>query len=387
MASNYSDPKDFALHISCDLLQEYLKKRHNLDFPPGSAKETRDDCAERFIKFMHAQEEDVRDRVFMELEYINSLSSENHIKAICSYSLDIEPEEMEKRCKRYDERALWIFTHFPDEFDRYYERANIEELGGIKEISLPKIIPKNDILEEKILEEFGGKVQNVFRTMLKGEKIKIKTFDQRGALILRIYLEDLPTKDTVFVGNKLDDKHLRKPVFDIIFIYNESLKTLGVRALGGKPVVNQLQRIFCSHFLGVDHIDTEEERYKLSSVKSITDLNLTADPVYGIERAYLKSVRLESKVSFHKIIIDVGGKEQFSGTDAVQKILKDLNLVSLSEWEPKAVQITVVFKQTGKGRQKKVTVTITPPNTCSLKHREQDNAVRKLLRDWGIDVR
>ena len=46
--------------------------------------------------------------------------------------------------------------------------------------------------------------------------------------------------------------------------------------------------------------------------------------------------------------------------------------------------ITIVFKQTGKGRRKQVQVSITPPNTCDLKNRPQDDVVRKLLKDWGI---
>jgi hypothetical protein len=45
-----------------------------------------------------------------------------------------------------------------------------------------------------------------------------------------------------------------------------------------------------------------------------------------------------------------------------------------------------VFKQIGKGRRKQVTVSITPPNSCDLKNRSQDDTVRKLLKDWGIAV-
>ena len=88
----------------------------------------------------------------------------------------------------------------------------------------------------------------------------------------------------------------------------------------------------------------------------------------------------------HKLYIEVGGKDKYSGTDAVQGILKELNLDKNTGWEPENIKITVVFKQTGKGRRKQVSVSITPPNTCDLKNRPQDDTVRKLLKDWGIYV-
>ena len=115
-------------------------------------------------------------------------------------------------------------------------------------------------------------------------------------------------------------------------------------------------------------------------------MNLVANASYGVERAYLKSIRLKNIGVPHKLYIDVGGKEQYSGTDAVQKILKELHLDRSTEWEPESIKITVVFKQIGRGRRKQVSVSITPPNTCDLKNRPQDDIVRKLLKDWGIYV-
>ncbi len=385
MASSYSDPKDFVLHISGKLLSEYLKILHKVNFSVGDKKETREECADRFIDFIHKQEQTLRDTVFMELEYVNSLSSENHISALCSSSPDIDRKEIEDSAKTYDERALFAFTHHPKDFDDYHSRANIEELG-VKELTLPKITDISEINKKQAIEEFETKVQNVYRKTLKGEKCKIKAFQDENKLILRAYLEDLPTRDTVFEGKQLDEKHVRKPVFDVVFIYKPELKMLGVRALGGKQVTSELQKLFCSHFLGIQNINTNEERYSLSTIKNLANLSLTANASYGVERAYLKSIRLKHIGIPHKLYIDVGGKEKYSGTDAVQSILKELKLDSSSGWEPENIKITVVFKQVGKGHRKQVSVSITPPNTCNLKNRPQDDIVRKLLKDWGIYV-
>ena len=387
MSSQYSDPRDFVLHISSELISEYLKKLHGVDFAIGDKKEKRDECADRFIEFIYKQTEELRNKVFMELEYINSLSSENHISALCSSNLNINREsEIESRANTYDERALLAFTLYPKEFDEYYSKANIQELG-VKELTLPKIFDTTGIDEgSEIVKAFETKVQNVYRKSLKGEKCKIKVFRDDDKLTMRAYLEDLPTRDTVFDGKQLDEKHIRKPVFDVVFVYTPDLTMLGVRALGGKDVVSELQKLFCSHFLGIDDINTDEERYSLATAKDLANLNLVANASYGVERVYLKSIRLKNIGVPHKLYIDVGGKEQYSGTDAVQKILKELHLDRSTECEPESIKITVVLKKMGRGRRKQVSVSITPPNTCDLKNRPQDDIVRKLLKDWGIYV-
>lgn len=386
MSSNYSDPRDFVLHISSQIISEYLKKVHGVDFLIGDKKETREECADRFIDFINTQPEDLRNKVFVELEYVNSLSSEGHISALCSASPDIDREnDIEKKAKTFDERALVAFTHFPTDFDNYYSKANIQELA-VKELTLPSTVDISEVNQDAKIKTFEGKVQDVYRKSLKGEKCKIKVFVDEGKLIMRAYLEDLPTRDTAFDGEKLDEKHIRKPVFDVIFIYNPKLKMLGVRALGGKQTITDLQMLFCSHFLGIDKIDINEKRYTLASLRDLANLELVADASYGVERAYLKSVRLKSKSVPHKIHIDVGGKEKYAGTDAIQGILKDLHLDESDEWEADGIKITVVFKQEGKGRRKQVTVSITPPNTCDLKNRHQDDLVRELLKEWGIFV-
>lgn len=386
MASNYSDPRDFALHIRGELLAQYLKKRHGVEFPPAKKNdETREECADRFMEFIGAQDEKVRDRVFMEFEYVNSLSSENHIKALCDHSPNIKREEViEKQAQNNDERALLAYINYSDEFDQYYSRANIESTA-VKELTLPTTVELSKITDAKIAA-FEGKVQAVYRPSYKGEQCKIKTFRESNNIILRAYLEDLPTRDTAFVKGKLDDKIPRKPVFDAIFIYKPELKVLGVRAIGGKDVISELQKLFCSHFLGIDNINTEEKRYALPPIKDLTKLNLVASASYGVERAYLKSIRLKHKGVPHKLFIDIGGREQYTNADEVQQILKKLGLNASTDWETESIKITIVFKQIGKGRRKQVQVSITPPNTCDLKNRPQDDIVRKLLKDWGIYV-
>lgn len=388
MASRYTDPRDFVLHIRGELLSEYLKKGYGWDFPAIAKKdEKREESADRFMSFVKSQEDEtLRDKVFMELEYINSLSSQNHIQALCISAPNIDRQKViENRAENYDERALLAFINYPKEFDTYYSRANIEELG-VSELTLPSTVPIEEVLNDAKIRDFEPKVQEVYRVVYKGEKCKIKTYPDGNKLLIRAYLEDLPTRDTAFDGKTLNEKIVRKPVFDVVFIYNPDLKMLGVRAIGGKQIVSDLKKLFCAHFLGIQSINTDAERYSLASAQDLANLKLTVKPSYGVERVYLKSIRLKNKTIPHKLFVDVAGRTNYSGTDAVQEILKELHLDTNHNWEVETVKITVIFNQVGKGRRKQVTVTITPPNTCDLKNRPQDDTVRQMLKDWGIYV-
>ncbi len=387
MSAQYTDPRDFVTHINGNLVTDYVKKCHGLNFPIGDKKEKQGDLADRFIEFMYAQDEETRNRIFMELEYINSLSSEPHIAALCNNAPNINREEdIEKYAETNDERALIAYIKFPKEFDEYFTRANIETIA-VKELTLPKTVPVSEITNNEKIAAFEKGIQSIYSKSLKGRKCKVKILDDTRNVVLRAYLEDLPTRDTVFDGEVLDEKHVRKPVFDAVFIYKENLSMLGVRALGGKEIVSALQKLFCSHFLGIEEIDTNEKLYELPSVKSLINLNLVANASYGVERCYLKSIRLENSGIPHKLFIDVGGRDQYSGTDAIKRILGELGLDINGSWQPTSIKITVVFTQVGNGRRKQVTVTITPPNTCDLKNREQDDIVRKLLHDWGLHLK
>lgn len=385
MASQYSDPRDFILHIRGERIKEYLQKRHGFLFPTGNGEETSDDRAARFMDFMYKQDEGVRDRVFAEIEYVNDLSSEPHIAGLCSYASHIDRQkEIEDKSKNNDERALVAYTNFPDEFDRYYSQANLEMLGGVREARLPKIVPIAEILNDKKMREFEKQVQAVYLEKYKGDKCIVRAFENDGKLMLRAYLEDLPTRDMIFEGKKLNDKHIRKNVFDALFVYNPSQRTLGVRAIGGKKIIAKLQKLFGQHFLNAD-INIDENLYVLPTTREVATLNLIPSPSSGVDRVYLSAIHLTNKIVRDRISFDVGGRSQSSGADAIQKRLNETSIGSSNEWNVDDIKITAVFKQTGKGRRKQVSTKITP-NGTDLKSRYQDDVVRELLKEWCIYV-
>lgn len=387
MASRITDPKDFVMHIRGELLSEYLKKCHGLDFSAGNKNEDKEEQADRFSKFIKSCEKEKRASVYTQFDTINDLSSGRHIDNLCQSNKHIKNkrgELIEGRGRNYDEKALLAFMYYPDEFERYHTQAWIEE-KTLREFSLPVAAPVSAIMVEQKLLTFQNLVRDFYQKDYIGDECKAILFADGDRFILRVYVQDREREENVFKAGKIIGQPI-SPIFDVVFIYKKELSMLGVYAASGKGDERELAKMFGTHFLGVE-INTEPIRYKLGSIQDITKINLSAPNLsYGIDRAYLKSIRLKHKDIPHKIFIDVAGRQQYTGTDAAQSILKELNLDKNTGWEPYGIAITIVFKQSGAGRRKQVSVVITPPNTCTLKNREQDDIVRKFLKDLDIYV-
>lgn len=387
MASSITDPKNFVMHIGGELLSEYLKKCHSLDFSAGEKDESKDERAERFSRFMKSDGKEKNASVNTQFDMINDLSNGRDIDSLCKSYAQIKYQRndlIENKKKNYDEKALVLFMHYPEEFEKYHIQAWIQE-KTLREFSLPVATTVSEVMIEEKLPTFQNLVRDFYQKDYIGDECKAMLFSDDDRFILRVYVQDREREEKVFKAGKIVGQSI-SPIFDVVFIYKKDLSMLGVYAASGKDDEKELAKMFGNHFLGLE-INTEPVRYKLGSIQDITKLNLSAPNLsYGIDRVYLKSIRLKHKEIPHKIFIDVAGTQNYTGTDAAQKILEELNLDKNTGWEPYGIAITIVFKQVGAGRRKQVTVVITPPNTCTLKNREQDDIVRKFLKDLNIYV-
>jgi hypothetical protein len=388
MSTQYTDPKDFAMHISGDFLSEFLKRQFSIDFD-AIKDEKGEQTSERFIEAIKDHTD--RDKIFVDLEYINEVSSPRHIDALLTRATlarkTINHTDYE-RCKNYDERSLWWFMNHRDIFDQYTEFNDLEDLSGAKEIIIPqKHIKTSDDIIAGGFTELEKQVSAVYSKSLRGEKCKVKYWklDDDEALIIRAYLEDLPTGELAFEGNEITPNKPHRPVFSVVYIYNPNQKMLGVKAIGGNESIEGLQNIFCQLFLGCRLDETEKRAFDLTNISDIANVTLVAEPEDNIEQVYLKAVELKHKSGApHNLRVDVGGKERKNGTEAVTELLNEIGLKNLSQWEVKKIEIKFIFKNTlGKGRKRQITARITPDG-CSLKQRKEDKVIRNLLQKWGF---
>ncbi len=402
MASNIPDPRHFAQHINEKMLEEFLKKQNPpITFTlvgdnPTKRKRVSEDAVNRFVEAIeNLNDKEKAEYLFMEMVYINALSSERH-------TTNLENEALEKgivyditdyaKCECYDERALWWYMHHKDIFDSYFERADTENLAGLREVVIKDehIVTKEQIADEKKLLAFGEGVAKIYENTLRGKKFKVSHFLEKECALVRVYLQNLPNNQLVFVDEKGAQPRVgRTPtvrsLFSIVLVYSPTEKTLGIRSDNPKENVPKLGDLFCQTFLNCTYADTTERKYNVENRGSIEKLELTPDPMSDIERCYLKAVEYARRGEATKTLrLDIGGKQSHEGTGVMEAYIKQAGIKE-NEWIPKKFEIKFIFRKVDetKGRKRQMTTTITKRGD-NTKNTKEDQKIKQFLIEKGF---
>ena len=412
MASSITDPKDFAQHINEKMLADFLTMQSpKIPFDikgekPKGKKRVSEDAVERFIKAI----ENLSDRkraqwLFGEMLYVNALSEQRHIDNLESQAnedgIDFDIEDYGK-CACHDERALWWYIHHRNVFDKYFERAETKNLAGLKELIIKDehIVEKEKIADENKLIAFGEEIAKIFQNVLRGKKFRASHFLEKDCVFVRVYLENLPENQLIFIDEKERQSAIgRTPsirsLFNTLFVYNPNEKTLGIRTVKPAENVPKLADLFCKTFLNCTYADTIERKYNIENQGSIKKLELTPEPMSGIERCYLKAVEYKKVGDLTKTLrLDIGGRENYTGTSGMEEMINTVfkkendennGGTKESEWIPKKFEIKFIFRKADEtnGRKRQITAHLTRRGT-NLKNTPEDQKIREFLKAKGF---
>ena len=415
MASQITDPKDFAQHINEKMLAEFLRIQNpSIPFEVKESKATKnkkrvnEETVERFIKVIeNLTAKDKARWLFGEMLYINELSEQRHITNLENQATEdgiifgISDDYGE--CVCHDERALWWYIHHKSIFDKYFERAETENLAGLRELVIKDehIVEKEKIADESKIISFGEDVSKIYASVLRGKQFRVVRFIEKDCVLVRVYLQNLPENQLVFTDEKEKQSTIGRTssvrsLFNILFVYSPSEKTLGIRTNNPKKNVPKLADIFCKTFLNCTYADTTERKYNVENRDSIRKLELTPEPVDSIERCYLKAVDYMKIGDYTKTLrLDIGGKQHYTGTQGMEEMIdttfkkendqSNSSGTKESEWIPKKFDIKFIFRKIDetKGRKRQITASITKRG-LAIKNTPEDQRIRQFLKAKGF---
>src|SRR3989338_1078391 len=415
MASPITDPKDFARHINEKMLADFLRIQNppiNFDVKKGEEtavkkKRVEKDVVEHFIQTIeNLADKKVRQCLFSEMLYINALSEQRHITNLenqakeDNITFDIVDYG---KCACHDERALWWYIHHKNVFDKYFERAETENFAGLKELIIKDehIVETKKIADESKLIALGEEVAKIYENVLRGKKFRVANFLEKDCVLVRVYLENLPENQLIFTGDKEKQSAIERTpsvrsLFNTLFVYNPTEKTLGIRTSNPAENVPKLADIFGKRFLNCTYADMTERKYNVENRGSIQKLELTPEPMGDIERCYLKAVEYKKIGDTTKTLrLDIGGKQNYVGTGGMEEMINtvfkkendvnDSGGTKESEWIPKKFEIKFIFKKAEetKGRKRQITAHITKRG-ANLKNTPEDQKIRQFLKAKGF---
>lgn len=375
------DPASFLMQINVELLSEFIKfYKFEVDFKGIKDSEEK---ADRFMKGLNNADPTIQGPVWLAIYDIDDMATRNGCElllnqVIAKHKSTFDEDEYSKQ-KRVKEKSMYFFLRFNDLFKRCHADHELVSMRGWK---AEKVSKKSFSEIEDNVPALRAALQEIYTKEYKGENLVVNAFEKDGKAFFIAYIEDTYDASLGFKKGKLSEEDPRKPVFIVHFKYQPEQGLLEVRARGGNKKVKTLQRIFIREILEEEPELKNELRYNFNKVADLQNLELPLKTMDRVERVLVYALRLKHKVTKANIYVDLG-HEEGSGAEPMDQKLKKMN-IELEDYKVTQFKLRFFFEKTATERTRRVTATMSHPNSCDLMERPIDEAVRVLLKRWNL---
>ncbi|MCL2001668.1 MAG: hypothetical protein FWG74_09550 [Planctomycetes bacterium] len=175
------------------------------------------------------------------------------------------------------------------------------------------------------------------------------------------------------------------PAFDVIFAHDAAMRSLSVRARGGRKIIEPLQEIFAAAILGgpPDPEDARRRPYRLNGLLR-REFDFSTDPEDGVRAVRLREVLISVIGNEAEKIRLTAPREPVTVHDMFDQYINHTRLpLSLAQVE----RARMSFQFAPGAVCRSLTFDITP-GACTLKGKSDEQRVlaEKYLRRWNIEV-
>lgn len=197
--------------------------------------------------------------------------------------------------------------------------------------------------------------------------------------------EDHASRSVEWESGEMRDRP-HNPAFELVFVYSQEEGSLELNCRGVGKTDETLQTLFAQAILKLDALPPDPKDKSVYDLAPLMnrDFAFTYAPDSGIESVVVKRLRLSSRARLgDQLIVSADTKRNptavYTLAEEIGKALP-LKLYSVTQAELAATVRTGVDK-----KPKTVTIRITHPNSCSLKHDDVGSRLRSMLSASGIE--
>ena len=390
MTRHYST-KDFFRQIPNALLARYFQGRGlfgDLDF--AAMKETRpDDLFTAWLKLP----DDQRNEMDVQFWDIFEMCCEKGFKAIideAKWQLREKPEDLASfidtlsGLSNHYERAMVTFldhnncwrgaTHFyhADMLPYWRKRKNFPQRPAA--------------VDEASIQHLAALIRNYFhRTEGRGKNCVVEPFRRGDLDYFFAYPEDYSQQSIEWVNGEFD-RRPHNPAFEIIYVYSQKEGSLDLNFRGSYNAIEPLQGMFAMAILKLDELPPDPKDKRVYNLAPLLreSFNFVYDVGSGIEEVAVKKLRLSSRMKKgDRITLEA---DSSNNRDAVYALVDQIGKsVPLNMYNLTQVELAAWVETDTHKRAKRVTFSITYPNSCSLKYDEIGLKLRDMLAASGIE--
>ncbi|MDD5050957.1 MAG: hypothetical protein PHV93_04465 [Candidatus Pacebacteria bacterium] len=386
MSRNYS-PKTFLRQTPNHILKEYFRRNDLLkDIEFDKLGET-----EINPIFEAMDKLDIKEQNKIEADFrrINEMAFEKGILILIEeagsvfHNVDLLPtfEPM----KNHYEKAFWVFLNNRKVFDIASDLAYMESLGSWRSRKVGAgLVPA---VEEKDKQNLADGVSEFYKKQGRGKRCHVDNYlrQQPERHCYFVYPEDYATTELGFDDEDKFYHRLRKPAFELVFIYRPESGILEVSAKGGKKDIERLQEIFCKAILGLDELPSLEKRpFDLSKLKDKT-LQFVTEPTDCIEKVTVTMLRLDLPgIGNRRITLEASPSNEEQPVYALIEKALNKSHIPLEKALITRAKIQINFAARDGKKGKSLTFEISHPDRCTLKDDPIHQIAKKYLERWGF---
>jgi hypothetical protein len=176
------------------------------------------------------------------------------------------------------------------------------------------------------------------------------------------------------------------PAFELIFVYSQSEGTLDLSCRGSKKATEPLQGMFTTAILKLPVLPPDPKDQRIYDLAPLMQRNFafTYDLASGIDKVTVKKLRLSARFKKgERVNLEA---DTTTNANAVYDLLDRVGpSLPLHQYNVSQVELAVTMAAVGEKPAKTVTVSVSFPNSCSLKYDALDLNLRKMLSDSGIE--
>ncbi|KPJ68574.1 MAG: hypothetical protein AMJ43_00030 [Coxiella sp. DG_40] len=386
MSRNYS-PKTFLRRTPNHILKEYFHRKDllkDIDFDKLGETEI-DPIFEAMDKLSDKQ----RNNIEAEFRQINEMTYEKGILVLIEeagsvfHNIDLLP--IFEPMKNHYEKAFWVFLNHPLVFEIACDLAYMDSLSSWSSRKVGAgLVPA---VEDKDKHNLADGVSEFYKKQGRGQRCHVDNYlrQQPERHCYFVYPEDYATTELGFDDEGKFYHRLRKPAFEVIFVYRPESGILEVSAKGGKKVVEALQEIFCKTILRLDGLPKlEKKHFDLSKLQDKT-LKFVTEPADGIEKVTLRMLRLDLPgIGNRRITLEASpSNDEQPVYTLIERALNKSNIPLDKALIAKA-KIQIKFASRDGKRGKSLLFEISGPDRCTLKDDPIHQIVKKYIEKWGL---
>lgn len=386
MSRNYA-PKTFLRQTPNAIIKEYFHRKDllgGIDFDKLGETEI-DPISEAIDNLPEKQ----RNSIEADFRQINEMACEIGVRVLIEeaespfHNLKVSATLGEM--KNHYERVFWLFLNHPKVFEVAFDLAYMDGLGSWRSHKVGAGIAP--AVDEKDKGNLADGVSEFYKKQGRGKHCHVDNYlrQQPERHCYFVYPEDFAITEVGYDEEGKFSHLLRRPAFEVIFVYRPESGILEVSAKGKKEEITELQEIFCKTILGLDGLpNLEKQHFDLSKFKDKA-LKFVTEPVDGIEKVTITMLRLDLPgMGSRKITLEAEPSRDDQPVYTLIETALNKQNIPLDNALITRAKIQIKFAATGGKKGKTLTFEISGSDRCTLRDDPIHQIAKQYLEKWGF---